>query len=132
MRSALKNGGKVMFVGAGGPMGRMHVQHAIETANPPGMIVCSDVSDERLKDLDDSYSAEAREKGIKWLCVNPTKKEAYEKEMAQFKDASFDDIIMLAPIPAVISDAARWLGQRRRDEHFRRCGTRHNCAIGLK
>lgn len=111
IRSALKKGGKVMLVGAGGPMGRMHVQHAIETANPPGMIVCSDVSDERLKDLDDSYSAEAREKGIKWLCVNPTKKEAYEKEMAQFKDASFDDIIMLAPIPAVISDAARWLGK---------------------
>ncbi len=112
IRSALKKGGRVMLVGAGGPMGRMHVQHAIETANPPSMIVCSDVSDERLKDLDDSYSNEAREKGIKWLCVNPTKKEAYEEDMAQFKDGGFDDIIMLAPIPAVISDAARLLGRK--------------------
>jgi threonine dehydrogenase-like Zn-dependent dehydrogenase len=112
VRSALKNGGKAMFVGAGGPMGRMHVQHAIETANPPGMIVCSDVSDDRLKDLDDSYSSEAREKGIDWLCVNPTKKEDYEKAMAQFKVNGFDDIIMLAPIPAVISDAARWLAPK--------------------
>ena len=93
-------------------MGRMHVQHAIETTNPPGLIVCSDVSDERLKDLDDSYSAEAQAKGIKWLSVNPTKKETYEKTMGQFKPEGFDDIIMLAPIPAVISDAARWLGKK--------------------
>ncbi len=112
VRSALKNGGKALFVGAGGPMGRMHVQHAIETTNPPGLIVCSDVSDDRLTDLDNSYSTEAREKGIKWLCVNPTKKEEYEKEMAQFRLQGFDDIIMLAPIPAVISDAARWLAPK--------------------
>jgi D-arabinose 1-dehydrogenase-like Zn-dependent alcohol dehydrogenase len=112
VRSALKNGGKVMFVGAGGPMGRMHVQHAIETANPPGMIVCSDVSDDRLKDLEDSYSSEARENGIEWLCVNPTKKEDYDKAMQQFRVNGFDDIIMLAPIPSVISDAARWLAPK--------------------
>jgi threonine dehydrogenase-like Zn-dependent dehydrogenase len=112
VRSALKKGGKVMLIGAGGPMGRMHVQHAIETSNTPGTIVCSDVSDERLKDLDDSYSAEAREKGIIWLCVNPTKKDDYEKTMAQFKIQGFDDIIMLAPIPAVISDASRWLAAK--------------------
>ena len=112
VRSALKNDGKAMFVGAGGPMGRMHVQHAIETSNPPSMIVCSDVSDERLKDLDDSYSSEAREKCIKWLCVNPTKRGDYDKAMEQFKVNGFDDIIMLAPIPAVISDAARWLAPK--------------------
>ncbi|MDP2964594.1 MAG: alcohol dehydrogenase catalytic domain-containing protein [Pelolinea sp.] len=112
VRSALKKGGNAMFVGAGGPMGRMHVQHAIETANPPEMIVCSDVSDDRLKDLDDSYSAEAREKDIEWLCVNPTKKEEYEKAMAQFNLQGFDDIIMLAPIPAVISEATRWLAPK--------------------
>jgi threonine dehydrogenase-like Zn-dependent dehydrogenase len=112
VRSALKKGGKVMLIGAGGPMGRMHVQHAIETSNTPETIVCSDVSDERLKDLDDSYSAEAREKGINWLCVNPTKKDDYEKTMAQFKIQGFNDIIMLAPIPAVISGAARWLAAK--------------------
>jgi len=112
VRSTLKNGGKAMFVGAGGPMGRMHVQHAIETSNPPRLIVCSDVSDDRLKDLKDSYSLEAREKGIEWLCVNPTNKEAYDKAMEQFKVNGFDDIIMLAPIPTVISDAARWLSPK--------------------
>ena len=111
-RSSLKKGGRALFVGAGGPMGRMHVQHAIETAETPGVIVCSDVSDHRLKDLDDTFAADAREKGIEWLCVNPTQAEAYEKSMKRFKQDGFDDIIMLAPIPAVISDTAKWLGRQ--------------------
>ncbi|HUV16554.1 MAG TPA: hypothetical protein VMW28_08350, partial [Pelolinea sp.] len=112
VRSALKKGGKSLFVGAGGPMGRMHVQHAIEAVDAPGVIVCSDVSDERLKDLNETYAADARERGIEWLCVNPTQKEPYDQTMEQFKNDGFDDIIMLAPIPAVIMDAAQWLGNK--------------------
>ena len=51
VRSKLKPGGRVWFVGAGGPMGRMHVQRAIQLADGPGVIVCTDVSDLRLDDL---------------------------------------------------------------------------------
>ena len=36
VRSALKPGGRAWFVGAGGPMGRMHVQRAIQVADGPG------------------------------------------------------------------------------------------------
>lgn len=111
-RSSLKKGGKSLFVGAGGPMGRMHVQHAIETVDAPAAIVCSDVSDDRLKDLDITFADDALKRGIKWLCVNPTQKEAYHKKMARFAREGFDDIIMLAPIPAVVSDAAKWLGKQ--------------------
>ncbi len=35
-RSQLMKGGRTMVVGAGGPMGRMHVQHAIESNEHPG------------------------------------------------------------------------------------------------
>ncbi len=111
-RSELKKGGRALFVGAGGPMGRMHVQHAIEDANPPSLIVCSDASDLRLKDLEDTFAAEAREKGIQWLSVNPMNKEAYLETMSQFEGTGFDDIIMLVPIPPVISDSARWLADQ--------------------
>ncbi len=109
--SVLKAGGKALFVGAGGPMGRMHVQRAIEMKDGPAVIVCSDVSDERLADLQATFADEAREKGLEFVCVNPTKKEVYDKSMAAFKAQGFDDIIMLAPIPAVISDAAKWLAK---------------------
>lgn len=110
-RSELKPDGRALFIGAGGPMGRMHVQHAIETKNHPSLIVCSDTSDVRLNDLDQTFGKEAQEKGIEWLCVNPMNKEAYEREMSRFKDRGFDDIIMLVPIPAVISDGAKWLAE---------------------
>lgn len=110
-RSQLRKGGRALFVGAGGPMGRMHVQHAIEANDHPGLIVCSDTSDLRLQDLDDTFSQEARAKGIEWLCVNPMNTAAYEEQMSRFKGIGFDDIIMLVPIPAVISDAAQWLAE---------------------
>jgi threonine dehydrogenase-like Zn-dependent dehydrogenase len=111
-RSELKKGGQALFVGAGGPMGRMHVQHAIEAPNPPSVMVCSDASDDRLKDLEETFSAEAREKGIQWVSVNPMNKETYQEKMFPFKDQGFDDIIMLVPIPPVIADAAQWLAEK--------------------
>jgi threonine dehydrogenase-like Zn-dependent dehydrogenase len=112
VRSALQPGGRALFVGAGGPMGRMHVQRAIEVAGAPAVMVCSDVSDLRLNDLHESYAAEAAAKGIEFICLNPMDKDAYAAGMARFKSSGFDDIIVLAPVPAVIADAAQWLAPR--------------------
>jgi threonine dehydrogenase-like Zn-dependent dehydrogenase len=112
VRAALRPGGRAMFVGAGGPMGRMHVQRAIEFANPPGVIVCSDVSDMRLGELCESFAGQAREKGIDFVCVNPMNKEAYAEAMARFKAEGFDDVIVLAPVAPVIADSANWLAQK--------------------
>jgi threonine dehydrogenase-like Zn-dependent dehydrogenase len=109
VRSSLKPEGKAWFVGAGGPMGRMHVQRAIQKANGPKTIVCTDVSDLRLQDVEDSFGEEARSKGIEFVCLNPMNREEYEAGMASFKKSGFDDVIVLAPIPPVITDAANWL-----------------------
>jgi L-sorbose 1-phosphate reductase len=112
VRAALRPGGRVWFVGAGGPMGRMHVQRALQSAEPPGTIVCTDVSDLRLDDLCTSFAAEAAARDIRFACLNPTKKEAYQVAMDFLRDKGFDDIVVLAPIPAVIADAATYLAPR--------------------
>jgi threonine dehydrogenase-like Zn-dependent dehydrogenase len=109
VRASLRPGGKTWFVGAGGPMGRMHVQRAIQSHDGPGTIVCTDVSDLRLDDLCTTFGAEAEAKGIDWVCLNPLNGESYRDGMARFKDEGFDDIIVLAPIPRVITDAADYL-----------------------
>ncbi|MGC9520729.1 MAG: alcohol dehydrogenase catalytic domain-containing protein [Anaerolineae bacterium] len=109
VRSTLKAGGDAWFVGAGGPMGRMHVQRAIESNEPPATIVCTDISDERLDDLCTTFKAEALSKDIEFICLNPMEKETYQAAMARFKENGFDDIIVLAPVPAVIADAATYL-----------------------
>jgi threonine dehydrogenase-like Zn-dependent dehydrogenase len=112
VRANLRPGGKAWFVGAGGPMGRMHVQRAIEFAQPPAVIVCSDVSDARLNDLCVAFAAEAAAKGIEFVCLNPAKKDDYANGMARFMPTGFDDIVVLAPVPAVIADAAHHLAPR--------------------
>jgi threonine dehydrogenase-like Zn-dependent dehydrogenase len=93
-------------------MGRMHVQHAIQSADCPSLIVCSDVSNERLASLENTFGKDARGKGIDWLCVNPTEKDEYETAMQRFRSTGFDDIVMLAPIPAVIAESSKWLAPR--------------------
>jgi threonine dehydrogenase-like Zn-dependent dehydrogenase len=112
----LKPGGRAWFVGAGGPMGRMHVAHALargtrasQLDQGPGTIVCTDVSDLRLEALCKSFAAEAEAIGIEWICLNPSDSDEYEAGMAHFRDRGFDDIIVLAPVPAVIADAATCL-----------------------
>jgi D-arabinose 1-dehydrogenase-like Zn-dependent alcohol dehydrogenase len=113
VRSTLKSGGRAWFAGAGGPMGRMHVQRAIQVAERPMTILCTDVSDLRLDDLCTSYAAEAKAKGIEFICVNPTKGEQYQSTLSAFREkGGFDDIIVLAPIPALISEAAGYLAPR--------------------
>jgi len=112
VRSTLRPGGAAWFVGAGGPMGRMHVQRAIQIADHPATIVCTDISDLRLRDLCESFAAEARAKGITFICANPMQKDTYAAAMAPFKQVGFDDIIVLAPVPAVIADAATYLAPK--------------------
>ncbi len=118
VRASLKPGGRAWFVGAGGPMGRMHVQRAIQLSDAgnegtaaagPSTIVCTDISEERLQDLRDSFAAEAEAHNVAFICLNPLEKEAYQKGMASFKAQGFDDIVVLAPVPAVIADAATYL-----------------------
>jgi threonine dehydrogenase-like Zn-dependent dehydrogenase len=108
-RSELTPGGRAWFVGAGGPMGHMHVQRAVEMAGGPSTIVCTDISDLRLADLCTAFSADAEARGLEFVCLNPLDREAYETGMAPFKEGGFDDIVVMAPVPAVISDSATWL-----------------------
>lgn len=93
-------------------MGRMHVQHAIQVDAGPSVILCTDVSDLRLDDLRSTFAGDAEARGIDFFCLNPAEREAYATGMAAVKETGFDDIIVLAPVPAVISDAATHLAPR--------------------
>jgi L-sorbose 1-phosphate reductase len=108
VRSSLKTGGAAWFVGAGGPMGRMHAQRALQVKDGPKVVVCTDVSDMRLADLEETYRVEAEANGVEFICLNPMNKEAYEAGMKRFA-GGFDDIIVLAPVAALIADASHWL-----------------------
>ncbi|MBN1642299.1 MAG: alcohol dehydrogenase catalytic domain-containing protein [Anaerolineae bacterium] len=109
VRSALKRGGKALFVGAGGPMGRMHVQRAIQLENGPSLVLATDISDLRLEDLDVSFRPEAEARGVTLETLNPMRRDAYAAGMARLAQPGFDDIVVLAPVAAVISEASTYL-----------------------
>lgn len=51
IRSSLVPKGKTLIVGSGGPMGRMHLQRAMESSLGPSLIVGTDVEKERISNL---------------------------------------------------------------------------------
>ncbi|NJN93751.1 MAG: alcohol dehydrogenase catalytic domain-containing protein [Anaerolineales bacterium] len=111
VRAELRPGGKSWFVGAGGPMGQMHVQRAVQLANPPALLLCTDLVQERLDALEDMLGAEARAKGINFVCLC-VQDSAYQQKLAELAGEGFDDIIGLVPVPPVISDSALHLAPR--------------------
>jgi threonine dehydrogenase-like Zn-dependent dehydrogenase len=83
----------------------MHVQRAIETDNPPALMICTDVSDHRLEDLTITFGADAAQRGIEFVALNPSKPEDAAR-LAEYRAAKFDDIIVLAPVGKLIADSA--------------------------
>jgi sorbitol-6-phosphate 2-dehydrogenase len=113
IRTDLRPGGKSLFIGAGGPMGRMHVQRAIQATNGPALVVASDTSDDRLKSLADTFGPDAAKRGVELVSVNPAtmKPEEYDALLAKLAPAGFDDIVLLAPVPKLIVGAVKLLAQ---------------------
>ncbi len=111
-RNTLLSGGTALYAGAGGPIGRMHVQRAIEFQNPPRKIVCTDVSEMRLQDMRDTYSAQAAERGIELVLLNPMEKASYLAAIQEvMNEGGFSDVIVLAPIAPLIEEISGYLAE---------------------
>jgi threonine dehydrogenase-like Zn-dependent dehydrogenase len=108
-RSELKPGGRAWFVGAGGPMGRMHVQRAVESPAGPKTILCTARSDRRLRVVESIYGDEAAAKGIAFTCISLRDEVAYRRTLEEVGRAGFDDIVVLAPATSAIEEAAEYL-----------------------
>ncbi len=110
--SELVAGGAAWFIGAAGPMGQMHVQRAVMMRNPPSRILCTDVDNARMQHLRSSIEQAAAERGIEVAYVNPAEAGAdgLERAAAEITGGrGFDDIVVLAPVPALIEGATGYL-----------------------
>lgn len=108
IQAELKSGGKAWFVGAGGPMGQMHAQRAIHLDNGPQTILCTARTPHRLEELERVFGPEARAAGLNFTCLSLSSPH-YAERVAAIAGAGFDDIIVLAPSPTAIADAAAYL-----------------------
>ncbi len=107
-RSDLRPGGTTVFVGAGGPMGQMHIQRAIELPGGPHTLIATDVNDERLAVLHQLFAPLAEEHGKHLLTINP--QQASEPLQAQIRretgGTGADDVIVCVPSAALMAEAA--------------------------
>ncbi len=104
--------GKLWVAGAGGPMGQMHVQWALEQEEPPELLVASDIDRDRLAMVASRFAAAAQSKNTRLICLNPQElgPAGFEAEQRKLAPQGFDDICCLVPVPAIIADCSRYLG----------------------
>jgi threonine dehydrogenase-like Zn-dependent dehydrogenase len=106
-RETLKPGGKAWFVGGAGPMGTMHAIKAIMDDQGPDTVLVTDMSDERLANLGHLVAILAKKGDRKVELSVRNAKAVTPAELGEF--GGFDDVVGLVPVPAIITDASRWL-----------------------
>jgi threonine dehydrogenase-like Zn-dependent dehydrogenase len=110
----LRPGGIAWFIGAGGPMGQMHVLRAVQHQNPPRRLVATDVDAVRLQSVADRFGSMAQERGIELITLNPTERseETYNAELRRLGEGrGYDDIVSMVPVAALIEHAADYLAE---------------------
>jgi threonine dehydrogenase-like Zn-dependent dehydrogenase len=108
----LAPGGIAWFIGAGGPMGQMHVQRAVLHLHPPRRIVATDVDPVRLASITERFGSLAKERGIDLVALNPNElgDDMLGAELERLGEGrGYDDIVSMAPSAAVTEQAARYL-----------------------
>ena len=111
-RADLLAGGTALFVGAGGPMGQMHMQRAIESEDGPAVIIGADLDDDRLEVARTMLAGLADERGRTMILINP---ETAGETVADLVDRTtngkgVDDVVVTVPVGPVMGESAELMG----------------------
>lgn len=106
-RCELKAGGTTVFVGAGGPMGQMHVQRAIELPNGPSRVIATEVSDLRLAALQERFGPLAASNNCELLTFNPqsSEKSLHDFVMEVTGGQGAEDVVVSVPVAEIMAEA---------------------------
>jgi L-sorbose 1-phosphate reductase len=110
-RCDLRTNGSAVFVGAGGPMGQMHVQRAIELPDGPKVVIVSDVNDKRLAEMKDRFTPLAEANQCKLFIFNPlTAKESFHDFVLRANGGKgADDVVVCVPNAGLMEEAASFM-----------------------
>ncbi len=106
-RSELRAGGVAWIAGAGGPMGRMHVQRALQLADGPRAVVATNRGAARLAELADTFGPMAQAQGKEFFALNSEAKPQRFAELCRKLTGGrgFDDIVVVAADLALMQQA---------------------------
>ena len=107
-RCELHARGTAVFVGAGGPMGQMHVQRAIELPDGPRTVIAMEISDQRLAALKERVAPIAARNQRELITFNPETNPGsiYDLVMDATGGQGADDVVVCVPVAGVMARAA--------------------------
>lgn len=94
----IRAGDKINIIGAGGPMGTMHVIRDLCQGVPGVTVLAGDLSDERLIALQKLAEPLAQKNHLTLRQYNPSKEKLADK---------CDYIVLMAPVPALVTQAVQ-------------------------
>ena len=111
-RADLVPGGVTVVVGAGGPMGQMHMQRAIEMENGPATIIGLDLDQERMDRAEVMLSSMATSAGKKLIIFNSgAGQDAVDALIAEESNGKgADDVIVSVPSGPLMGESAKMMG----------------------
>ncbi|MBV8048479.1 MAG: zinc-binding dehydrogenase, partial [Paludibacterium sp.] len=105
-RCEMRAGGTTVFVGAGGPMGQMHVQRALELPDGPQVVIATEVSDDRLETLKEMFAPLAAKHGRTLYLFNPNSnaERFHDFVMRVTQGQGADDVVVSVPVAGLMEE----------------------------
>ncbi len=106
-RCELKAGGAAVFIGAGGPMGQMHVQRAIEHPDGPSLLIATELNQLRIDALNERFVPLAEENGRRLIVVNPVSSPTPLRDivMGETDGLGADDVVVCVPSAGLMAQS---------------------------
>jgi L-sorbose 1-phosphate reductase len=108
----IRKGGKMAILAGVGPMGLGAIDYALHCDRKPGLLVVTDIDDNRLSRAACLFTPEHAEKeGVKLIYINTSKVENPVRLLRELTgDTGFDDVMVFAPVKQVVEQGDAILG----------------------
>lgn len=111
-KMGIVEGGKCAILAGVGPMGLGAIDYALHGDRRPGLLVVTDINQERLDRAASIFTPEAAAKdGIKLVYLNTGDGDPVEKLMQLTDGTGYDDVFVFAPVRPVVEQGDRILGK---------------------
>lgn len=111
-KMGIVEGGKCAILAGVGPMGLGAIDYALHGDRRPGLLVVTDINQERLDRAASIFTPEAAAKdGIKLVYLNTGEGDPVEKLMQLTDGIGYDDVFVFAPVRPVVEQGDRILGK---------------------
>ncbi len=110
-RCDLRKDGFAVFVGAGGPMGQMHVQRAIEKKDGPRQVIVTDINDQRLAEIEARFASLTDKNNCELITYNPIDNPVSLPEFVKqhSNNEGADDVVVCVPNAGIMAESATFM-----------------------